>query len=133
VVQAASCCSGLCMPLGAGPGSRRMSGRASCAARWVRYRQRQRLCLQTLLRSALDLFPYTFRTLLSIRHILSCVAQKSKQATVMHACGAGGAGLVRAILAEALGLSASALGGVQVVLTGACDAAAEQPAGALVP
>jgi len=40
---------------------------------------------------------------------------------------------VRAILAEALGLSASALGGVQVVLTGACDAAAEQPAGALVP
>ncbi|KAK9836947.1 hypothetical protein WJX81_001853 [Elliptochloris bilobata] len=38
-------------------------------------------------------------------------------------------GLVRAILAEALGLSASALGGVQVVLTGACDTAAEQPAG----
>ena len=39
-------------------------------------------------------------------------------------------GLVRAILAEALGLSASALGGVQVVLTGACDTATDQPAGA---
>lgn len=38
-------------------------------------------------------------------------------------------GLVRAILAEALGLSASALGGVQVVLTGACDTATDQPAG----
>ena len=39
-------------------------------------------------------------------------------------------GLVRAILAEALGLSASALGGVQVVLTGACDTVTDQPAGA---
>jgi len=69
----------------------------------------------------------------STRHLLSLVCAKCKGATVTHACGAGGAGLVRAILAEALGLSASALGGVQVVLTGACDAAAEQPAGALGP
>ena len=39
------------------------------------------------------------------------------------------AGLVRAILAEMLGLSASALGSVQVALTGAPDSGSEQPAG----
>ena len=40
------------------------------------------------------------------------------------------AGLVRAILAEMLGLSASALGSVQIALTGASDSGTEQPAGA---
>jgi hypothetical protein len=44
-----------------------------------------------------------------------------------HVCAAG---LVRAILAEMLGLSASALGSVQVALTGSSDSGAEQPAGA---
>ncbi|BDA50280.1 probable autophagy-related protein 2 at C-terminar half [Coccomyxa sp. Obi] len=38
-------------------------------------------------------------------------------------------GLVRAILAEMLGLSASALGSVQVALSGASDAGTDQPAG----
>ena len=40
-----------------------------------------------------------------------------------------GAGLTRAILAEMLGLSASALGSVQVALTGTSDTGSEQPAG----
>ncbi len=40
-----------------------------------------------------------------------------------------GAGLVRAILAEMLGLSAIALGSVQVALSGASDAGTDQPAG----
>ncbi len=38
---------------------------------------------------------------------------------------------MRAILAEMLGLSASALGSVQIALTGASDSGTEQPAGAL--
>ena len=43
--------------------------------------------------------------------------------------GVVGTGLVRAILAEMLGLSASALGSVQVALSGASDAGTDQPAG----
>ena len=39
------------------------------------------------------------------------------------------AGLTRAILAEMLGLSASALGSVQVALTGTSDSGTQQPAG----
>ena len=44
-----------------------------------------------------------------------------------------GAGLTRAILAEMLGLSASALGSVQVALTGTSDSGTEQPAGWNLP
>ncbi len=44
-----------------------------------------------------------------------------------------GAGLTRAILAEMLGLSASALGSVQVALTGTSDSGTEQPAGIALP
>ena len=50
----------------------------------------------------------------------------SQGLTVITYCGAG---LTRAILAEMLGLSASALGSVQVALTGTSDSGTEQPAG----
>lgn len=48
---------------------------------------------------------------------------------VLGVSGRLGAGLVRAILAEMLGLSASALGSVQVALTGASDSGTDQPQG----
>ena len=63
------------------------------------------------------------------RLIGKCYAKESAYIRVLPIPVVIGAGLTRAILAEMLGLSASALGSVQVALTGTSDSGTEQPAG----